>query len=184
MIEAAYRLFCEHGYGVPLTEVAASAGVSVQNVYLAFHNKRQLAREALQWAVHGPDLDLPPHEQPWFQRLLKSRDAADAIRIWVENTMPVYARVAPIAGMFLAEPELSDTWERSEKLRMFGFRQAMSAVAAKGKFRPGCDLDTAVQVMFVLLSPAVYQEFVRRLGWAPDRWGRWVADLLTRAIFV
>jgi AcrR family transcriptional regulator len=184
MIEAAYHLFCEQGYGVPLTEVAATAGVSVQNVYLAFQNKRQLAREALQWAVHGPDLDLPPHEQPWFQRLLRSTNAADAIRIWVENTMPVYARVAPIAGMFLAEPELSDTWERSEKLRMFGFRQAMSAVAPKGKFRRGCNLDTAVQVMFVLLSPAVYQEFAGRLGWSPDRWGSWVADLLTRAIFV
>src|SRR5215472_18474562 len=153
MIEAAYRLFCEQGYGVPLTEVAAAAGFSVQNVYLAFQNKRQLAREALQLAVHGPDLDLPPHEQPWFQRLLKATNARDAIRIWVENTLPVYARVAPIAGMFLAEPELFETWERSEKLRMFGFRQAMSAVAPKGKFRRGCNLDTAVQVMFALLSP-------------------------------
>jgi AcrR family transcriptional regulator len=183
MIEAAYGLFCERGYGVPLTEVAAVAGVSVQNVYLGFQNKRQLAREALQLAVHGPDLDLPPHEQPWFEQLVKSTDAREAIRIWVENTLPVYRRVAPLAGMFIAEPELSDTWERSEKLRMFGFRQAMTAVAPKGKFRQRYDVDAAVQVMFVLLSPLVYQEFVGRLGWSTDRWGDWVAELLADTIF-
>src|SRR5258708_7746041 len=73
--------------------------------------------------------------------------ASDAVRIWVENTLPVYARVAPVAGMFLAESELTETWDRSEKLRMYGFRHAMAAIAPKGVFRAGCDLDTAAQVM-------------------------------------
>jgi AcrR family transcriptional regulator len=183
MVKAAYDLFQERGYAVPLTEVAEAAGVSVQNVYFAFQNKRQLAREALQWAVHGPDIDLPPHEQPWFQDLLKASTAREAVRIWVDNTVPVYGRVAPIAGMFLSEPELADTWDRSEKLRMYGFRQAMGAIATKGAFREGYDLDTAVQVMFVFLSPLVYQDFVGRLKWPASRWGAWTADTLAGAIF-
>src|SRR5258708_2000202 len=183
MVEAAYQLFRERGYGVPLTEVAELAAVSVQNVYCNFQNKRQLAREVLQWAVHGRAIDLPPHEQAWFQELLAASVASDAVRIWVENTLPVYARVAPVAGMFLAESELTETWDRSEKLRMYGFRHAMAAIAPKGVFRAGCDLDTAAQVMFVLLSPLVYEEFVTRLQWPPARWGMWVADLVTRAIF-
>jgi hypothetical protein len=131
----------------------------------------------------GPEIDLPPHEQPWFQELLSASSVSEAVRIWVENTLRVYARVAPIAGMFLSESELSEPWDRSEKLRMYGFRQAMTAIAPKGVFREGCDLETAVQVMFVLLSPLVYQEFVVRLRWPPARWGTWVADLMTRAIF-
>src|SRR5437016_4737527 len=121
MVEAAYELFRQRGYAVPLTEVAEAAAVSVQNVYFTFQNKRRLAREVLQWAVHGPEVDRPPHEQPWFQQLLAASTASDAVGIWVENTLPVYARVAPLAGMFLAESELAETWDRSEMLRMYGF---------------------------------------------------------------
>src|SRR5215467_13541805 len=96
IVEAAYRLFSERGYGVPLAEVAEAADVSVQNVYFSFQNKRRLAGEALQLAVHGPDLDLPPHEQPWFQDLMAAPTAARAMAVWVDNTLPVYRQVAPL----------------------------------------------------------------------------------------
>ncbi len=182
-VEAAYGQFCERGYGVPLTEIAIAARVSVQNVYVSFRNKRTLAREALQFAVHGPGADLPPHEQPWFREVVAAVDGAVAVRVWVENLLPVYARVAPLAPMFISEPELADVWARSEKLRMFGFRQVMSVIAPKGKLSPGLDLESAVQVMFVHLGPLVYQQFVGGMLWAPERWGAFTSDLLTSAIF-
>jgi hypothetical protein len=50
--------------------------------------------------VHGPDIDLPAHEQPWFRDLVAASTAAMAISIWVRNTVAVYRRVAPLAGMW------------------------------------------------------------------------------------
>src|SRR5258708_23046494 len=104
MVEAAYQLFRERGYGVPLTEVAELAAVSVQNVYFTFQNKRQLAREGLQWPVHGRAIDLPPHEQAWFQELFAASVASAAVRIWVDNTLPLYAPVPPVSRLSLPPP--------------------------------------------------------------------------------
>lgn len=183
MVEAAYRLFAARGYGVPLTDVAAEANVSVQNVYFAFHNKQALVSEALQLAVLGDDRPEPPHRRPWFKKLADARDASTALKLWVDNTLPIYARVAPLSGMFLSEPELADMWAHSEQLRVEGFREVMTLVATKGKLRPGVGVDEATDVMFVLLSPVVYQEFVRGRGWTPERWGSWVARVVHQAAF-
>jgi hypothetical protein len=79
--------------------------------------------------------------------------------------------------------ELTEAWDRSEKLRLSGFRCAMAAVAPKGRFRPGHDQNTAADVMFVMLSPLVYQECVDRLKWPVQRWSGWAADAVTRALF-
>ncbi|MEA2647316.1 MAG: hypothetical protein QOE92_2399 [Chloroflexota bacterium] len=184
MVASAYRMFAERGYGVPLGEVAADAGVSVQNLYLLFQNKQNLVHEALQLAVLGDDQPEPPHRRPWFQEVVNAARPGPAIRVWVDNTLPIYARVAPLAGMFQSEPEVADIWANSERLRYEGFLEVMQLVATKGRFRKGVDMAQAADVIFVLLSPMVYQEFVGGRGWKPEAWGAWVADLVTAALFV
>jgi AcrR family transcriptional regulator len=181
--EAAYTSFVEKGYEVPLTDIAAAADVSVQNLYLLFSNKQNLVQAALEHAVLGDQHPVPPHEQPWFQELVRAPDPRSAIRIWVNNTLPIYRRVAPLAGMFLSEPSLADIWAHSEKLRIEGFRFAMGIVAQKGRLRPRINLDRATDVMFVLLSPIVYQEFVNGRGWTVSGWGKWTAETLTDTLF-
>jgi AcrR family transcriptional regulator len=183
IVEAAYRLFSERGYGVALAEVAAAAGVSVQNLYLLFSNKQRLVQATLELAVLGDDSPVPPHERPWFRELAEAADPEAAIRIWVENTLPIYARVAPLAGMFLSEPSLESMWAHSEKLRVEGFRHAMEVVARKGRFPPGMNLDRATDIMFVLLSPVVYSEFVRGRGWSASGWSEWASHALAGMLF-
>jgi AcrR family transcriptional regulator len=181
--DAAYRLLVERGYAVPIGDIALEAGVAVQTVYVAYRTKVALAQAALERAVLGDAAPLPPHRQPWFATLREVATPAEAIRIWVENTLPIYARVGPLAGVFLAEPDLADTWAHSERLRLDGFREAMEVVAAKGGLRPGMDVERATDVMFVLLGPLDYQEFVARRRWPPSDWGEWVARTLTEALF-
>lgn len=183
IVEAAYRSFAAGGYGVALADIARDAGVSVQSIYVLFRNKHALVGDALQLAVLGDDEPTPPHRRPWFQGLVDAPDPRTAIAIWVDNTLPIYARVAPLAGMFLSEPAVADIWAGSEELRIDGFREVMALVAAKGALRPGVDVGAAAESMFVILGPLVYQEFVIGLGWPPDRWGAWATDVLTRALF-
>ena len=157
--------------------------MSVQNLYVAFRNKQALVQAVLQLAVHGDDLPAPPHHRPWFQQLVAAPEPREAIHHWVTNTLPIYARVAPLAGMFLSEPDLTELWEQSERLRIDGFRQVMEVVAGKGKLRAEIDIETATDVIFVILGPLVYDEFVNRCGWAAARWAAWTADTLYRTLF-
>jgi AcrR family transcriptional regulator len=182
-VEAAYQQFVEGGYGVPLTDIAAAAGVSVQNLYLHFTNKQKLVQAVLQLAVLGDDIPVPPHERPWFQQVIDAATPAAAIAIWVENTLPIYARVAPLAGIFLSEPDLADMWAHSEQLRLEGFRHVADVVATKGKLRVGVDIGSAADVMFVLLSPLLYREFVNGRNWASARWGEWATHALADILF-
>jgi len=181
MVEAAYPLFSEQGWGVPLTAIAAEAGVAVQTIYFTFHTKVELLQAALQLAVLGDELPLAPHQRPWFHAMVEEPDARKAIAMVVENTLPIFGRVAPLSGIFRSgEPEVAAMWAHSEKLRVDGYRILMEAVARKGPLK--VSLDEAVETVFVLMSPDLYWKAVSDRGWPPERWRRWLTDLLVDAL--
>ena len=185
MVEAAQGLFAERGYSVPMTEIAERAGVAVQTLYFTFHTKEALLGEALSLAVLGDEQPLAPHQRPWFAQLQAEPDARRAVRILVDSTQRIFERVAPLVGVFQSgEPEPAALWTHSEQLRLEGYRDALlPALAKKGRFRAGLDRAAAADVLFVLLSPALYDQVVVRRGWSAQRWRDWITDLLTDAIF-
>ena len=184
MVEAAYRLFSERGWGVPLTAIAKEAGVAVQTLYFTFHTKVGLLQEALQLAVLGDDLPLGPHERPWFQEMVAEPDPRKALAMVVDATQPIFTRVAPLAGVFQSgDPEVSAMWAHSEQLRLDGYRVMTEALAKKGKLRSGLKPAEAVDVLFVLLSPEMYWAVVSRRGWSPERWRRWITATLADSLF-
>lgn len=74
-------------------------------------------------------------------------------------------------------------WANSERLRLEGFRQVMHEVVEKGRLRSGVTFEEAADVMFVLLSPQTYQQFVSDRKWVPARWAEWLAETLVAALF-
>jgi len=181
MVEAAYKLFSERGWNVPLTAIAEEAGVAVQTLYFTFHTKVALLNEALALAVLGDDQPIPPHERPWFHAMAAEPDVRQAIAMVVDNTMPIFGRVAPLAGVLRSgDPEVAEMWLRSEQLRHDGYRKLVQALAKKTEL--GVKLDEAVDVMFMLLSPDLYWMAVLQRGWTPQRWARWLKRALVDAL--
>jgi hypothetical protein len=89
--------------------------------------------------------------------------------------------VAPLSGIFRSgEPEVAVMWAHSEKLRVDGYRILMEAVARKGPLK--VDLDEAVETVFLLMSPDLYWKAVSDRGWPPERWRRWLTDLLVDSL--
>ena len=185
MLDAAGRLFAERGYSVPMTAIAEAAGVAVQTLYFTFHTKEALLGETLQLAVLGDELPLAPHQRPWFQELRAEGDPRRALAILVDSSQAIFERVGPLVGVFQSgEPEPAAIWAGSEKLRLEGFRDpVMKALAAKAPLRTGLDEEAATDILFVLLSPALYDQLVLRRGWPPDRWRAWITQTLGDAIF-
>ena len=99
----------------------------------------------------------------------------------VDNTAPIFARVAPLTGVFRSgDPEVAQMWARSEALRLDGYRIMTQAVARKGRLK--VKLDEATDILFVLLSPDLYWLIVMNRGWTPDRWRKWIAATLRGAL--
>ena len=183
MVEAAYRLFSERGYSVPLTAIAAEAGVAVQTVYFTFHTKAALLQETLQLAVLGDDQPLAPHERPWFGRYAAEPDQRKALQVLVASTQPIFERVSPLVGIFqTGDPEVTAMWDHSEELRAEGFRQMVAVLAKKGPLKPGLSLDEATDVLFVLLGPELFHSIVAGRGWSVARWRRWISATLAATL--
>src|SRR5258708_38064742 len=101
MIEAASKLFCEQGYGVPLTAIADEARVAVQTLYFTFHSKIARLSEAMGLAATGGVESISPNEQPWFQKLVAEPDPRKATKILGVSTLPVFQRTAPLWLVFM-----------------------------------------------------------------------------------
>src|SRR5258708_24102668 len=119
MIDAAYKLFSERGYGVPLTEIAREADVAVQTLYFTFHTKAELMSAVLHLAVLGEDLPPSPLDQPWFQKMLAEPDPRNAVQRFCDGSTDIFVRVGPLSPSIArsGDPDVDAMRASSEQLR-------------------------------------------------------------------
>ena len=58
----------------------------------------------------------------------------------------------------------------------------MTTVAEKGPLRDGTDIDSAVDLLWLYMSPDLYFRLVHERGWPADRFRAWLADTLRRLL--
>lgn len=185
MVEAAYRLFCERGYvATTMEEIAREAGVAVQTVYFTFHNKVAILKEAFDASVLTHDDPKPPDARAWYAEFERERDGPRAVGILVDNVSEILRRVAPLAAAMTAaagDPVAAEIYAKGEALRRDGYARLVSITAAKGALRPGLTEARAVDVLYTLLSPEMFQA-MSRCGWSFPEWKTWITDVLVQQL--
>src|SRR5919202_6450587 len=98
IVEAAGRLFSQHGYfGTTIGAIAHAAGVAEPTVYAAFGSKRAILSALIDAAIFGPDPPRTPVEQrTWYPEVASAPDADRLLRRWAEILCEVNGRVAPV----------------------------------------------------------------------------------------
>lgn len=185
MVEAACALFAQRGYSAPLSAVAERAGVAVQTINFTFHSKLALLQEVLDFAVLGDDLPVPPLERRWFRDLAGEPDQRRALVLIVQNTEPILQRASPIAAIFhtlINDPDAAVFWADRERLRHESYRQFVGALRSRGRLRKGLSEDEATDILFVVLSPELFQSIVGGRGWTVDHWRSWTTQTLEEAL--
>src|SRR5258708_34374425 len=97
MIDAAYKLFTERGYGVPLTDIAKEAGVAVQTLYFTFHTKAELMSAVLHLAVLAEDLPPSPLDQPWLETMFADPAPRRPLHRFCDARTAIYVRVGRLS---------------------------------------------------------------------------------------
>jgi AcrR family transcriptional regulator len=183
VLEAATASFLTRGYaGTTMRAVAGEAGVSVATVELLFGTKVALLEAAIDVAIAGDDEPVAVLDRAW----------ADAAR---------RAATAP-AVLALAADVLTAAQQRSSGLVLAVFEAARSDPALEGlaaeltarrrvtaqwlvdrlaAWAAVSDED-AVDTLWVLMDPAVFDRLVHRLGWSPDRYRTWFARTAARLL--
>ena len=187
MLEAATYVFLDRGYaGATIRAVAAEADVSVPTVEALFGTKARLLKAAIDVAIAGDDEPVPVLDRPWAQTAGNAASLGDFLSIVAGMIATAQQRSA---GLVLAvfEGSSQDTELEALKNQMVAQREAMAAWVVQGmtrlaQLRPGRTAAGAVDVVWLLMDPALFVRLTRQRRWSARAYRDWLADALARLL--
>ena len=189
VVEAATRVFLEHGYvGATVPAIAAEAGVSLQTVYRAAPGKAGLLAAAVRAAVAGGTgrAEVPVDDRPAIRAIIEEPDPAEQLRLYAHTQPGIWARVGPLLRVLEAaaasEPDLRRLQLEEDAERHAGLTRFALLLAEHGALREELTPAQAADVIATLCSLATYDSLVTRRGWARDRYETWLTDLLQHSL--
>jgi AcrR family transcriptional regulator len=187
VIEAATRLFVQQGYGTTtMRAIADEAGVSVPTVELLFGTKAQLLHVVIDVAVAGDDEPVPVLSRVWAADAQSARDLADFLSVVAQVLSEAQARSA---GVMLAayeaaasDPDIQLLIMDRESQRERTTTWIVKEVVERAGLRPGLDRAAAIDTVWMLMDPVIFNRLMRHRGWSLDRYASWFADSVTRLL--
>jgi AcrR family transcriptional regulator len=181
LLQAAQEEFPVRGYaGTTVTRLAATAGVSVQTLYLAWGSKRALLRGYMENALSGgagPPEDaarrfagLPPRERLAELAALVTEIAERAATGW-----SLYRDASAV------DPEIAADWNELQMLRHRLFTRILGDIPVSA-IAEGLTMKTAVDTAWTIASPESYDLLVHRLGYQLEEFRDWMRQNLITAI--
>ena len=55
----------------------------------------------------------------------------------------------------------------------------VNGVVERAELRPGLDRAAAIDTVWMLMDPVIFNRLTRHRGWSPDRYASWFADSVT-----
>jgi AcrR family transcriptional regulator len=187
ILDAAAAEFSSAGYAATtVAAIAAAAGVSVPTIEQVFRTKANLLKAAIDAAIAGDDEPAPVLQRP---AALAAAAAPTAEKFLAAVSAIVVDVAERAAGLVLVALEAAAGDPRlrplAEQLR--GNRAAMAGwivdgLDARMPLRHGIDRSHAVDVVWLLMDPAVFTRLRFDRGWSRQRFQQWFADSAARLL--
>jgi AcrR family transcriptional regulator len=187
VLEAATSLFVGQGYaGTTMRAVASAAGVSVPTVELLFGTKARLLKAAIDVAIAGDDEAVPVLERAWTVRAHQAGTAHEFLDVVAGVLGPAQRRSA---GLVLAVFEgsatdsgLAEVGDQLTAQREITAGWVVDGLTATAALRAGLARQDAVETVWILMDPALFDRLVRRRGWTLERYQDWFAHSARRLL--
>lgn len=181
ILAAASQRFCCLGYaGTTMGAIAAAAGVSVPAVELTFGTKAALLKAAIDVAIAGDDEPVPVLERPWAAAARAATTAREFLAV-IAEVLAVAAQRSDALMLVAFEAARSDQRLSPLARQLKGQRSVTAAwivdgLATLAPLRDGIDRAQAVDTVWLLMDPAVFDRLTTDRGWTAQRYGAWFAD--------
>ncbi|MGH9209963.1 MAG: TetR/AcrR family transcriptional regulator [Acidimicrobiales bacterium] len=187
VLVAATAVFLAHGYaGATIRAIASEAGVSVPTVEALFGTKARVLKAAVDVAIAGDDEPVPVLGRSWTDAALRAQTVDELLAIVAGVIAPAQVRSA---GLVLAVFEGSST--DSELAHLLAQLIAQRAETAEWlvdgltrttRLREGCSRPEAIDTVWVLMDPAVFDRLTRRRHWTVEHYEAWFARTARRLL--
>jgi AcrR family transcriptional regulator len=183
VVDAAQTLFLERGYGTTTIEaISALSDVPPATVYRLFSSKHGILKALLDVSIVGDDEAVPLADRPHVRSLLADPDPKHQLAGLVGVTAQVNSRTAPIYRILVSaaasDSDAAALLDELTQQRHQGQRLAARALARTHSLRPELRERDAVDIIHALMSPEVYRLLVVDRGWRPERYERWLTEIL------
>ena len=183
VIEAAKRLFTEHGYVATTIEaIAEAAEVPLPTVYRLFGSKRALLAAVLDTSFGGDDQPVAFADRPAVRAARAEPDPAKMVtafarimREFMERSSAIQHVLATAAQV---DAEAAELLADIRRQRHTGQSRIVAALDARGALDPDLDKAEAADIVYALLSPEVHRILTVERGWSADRYERFIARSL------
>lgn len=184
VIEAAKRLFIEHGYpATTIDAIAEAAEVPLPSVYRLFGSKRALLSAVLDTSFGGDDQPVAFGDRPAVRAARDEPDPARMVTAFARIARELMDRSSAIQHVLATaaqvDPEMAELLAEIRRQRHTGQSRIVAALDARGALDPGVGKTEAADIAYALLSPEVHRILTVERGWPADRYERWITRSLS-----
>lgn len=181
LLDAAVSEFEAHGYtATPVSRIAATAGVTVQTLYLAWGSKRALLRAYLESTLADGSHSAGDVASRFLHRSPEDL-IAQLARVFVEtanrstNGWKLYREAA------VTDSEIAADWAELQSLRRTTYRSII-ALIGETALRSELTVDTATDTAWVIASPEAFHLLVHHRNYSLEKYREWLGDTLRSAL--
>jgi len=183
VVDAARTLFFERGYGATTIEaISALSDVPPATVYRLFSSKRGILKALLDVSIVGDNEAVPMADRPHVRSLFADPDPNQQLAGFVGVVAQVNSRTAPIYRILVSaaasDPDAAVLLDALTRERQAGQGRIARSLAQAGALRPELQERDAADVIHALMSPELYALLVVDRGWRPERYERWLTEIL------
>ena len=187
VVAAASESFADRGYaGTTMRQIAEAAKVSLPTVEQLFGTKANLLKTCIDVAIAGDDKQVTMLERDWTLAAEGAADVNSFLDVFVSVLRPAQARSAAlIAAVFegsRSDPDLADLARRLNDQRLTMARWTVEQLTRVHPLRSGVTARDAIDTVWLLMDPTVYDRLTRQRHRAPSYYQRWIADAIARLL--
>jgi len=187
IIAAATQHFAAHGYvATTIRAIATAAGVSIPAVELAFGTKAQLLKTSIDVAIAGDDAPVPVLDRDWAAQAQATVTTDEFLAAVGRVLRPAMVRSAALVlAAFEAastDPGIRDLADRLALQRAITAAWIVDGIRQRAALHPGLTRRRAIDQVWLLMDPAVFERLTTYRRWSPREYERWFTDSAVRLL--
>jgi len=187
VLAAATALFQARGHaGTSMHAIADAAGVTVPTVELLFASKPRLLKAAIDVAIAGDDQPVPMLEREWAARALATTTVFDFLavvgHVVRESMIRSAGLVVAAFDVAATDPGMRAVADELGRQRAVTVGWFVDAIVLRSSLRLGLTREMAVDTVWLLMDPVVFQRLTRERAWTAEQYRKWFTQCVARLL--
>lgn len=190
LVLGAGEVFAEQGYsGATVAAIADRAGVSLQTVYTAWGSKRRLLRAYVEYTMTGSPTAITDRRWvPQLQQMLDPESRTNP-QARMKRVAQIFCQIAPRMALpwrltqegAAIDPGVAEDHAELNRLQRHSMAGLLDGID-QNSLRPGLTMDSAIDTLMIIASPATYQTLVEQQGYSITEFQHWLENTLIAAL--